>query len=75
MDPPFNYVPPGFWYCIQCVEKKIKFGVHSVSVGVESIFDTREVVSDNEGMAYKNLHPSPQFRYYVLPTFRAHGMY
>jgi len=33
--------------------KKIEFGVHSISKGVKSILDSREVVSNNKGMVYK----------------------
>ncbi|KAK7285039.1 hypothetical protein RJT34_19796 [Clitoria ternatea] len=50
VDPPLNYIPPGFWHCIWCVKTKIELGVHSVSPGVESILDSREVVSNNEVM-------------------------
>ncbi|KAL5055353.1 hypothetical protein RYX36_036035 [Vicia faba] len=38
----------GYWHCICCNEEKIKLGVHSVSKGVESIFDSQEVVSKDE---------------------------
>ncbi|KAJ1376078.1 Zinc finger, PHD-type, partial [Sesbania bispinosa] len=50
VDPPLNYIPPGFWHCIWCVKKKIEFGLHSVSEGVESILDSREVISETEVM-------------------------
>ncbi|XP_057471915.1 uncharacterized protein LOC130760553 isoform X2 [Actinidia eriantha] len=48
VDPPLSYAPPGSWHCILCVQKKIQFGVHSVSEGVESILDAKEVKSDHE---------------------------
>ncbi|CAL5194047.1 unnamed protein product [Lathyrus oleraceus] len=48
LDPPLKFLPIGFWYCICCNEKKIKLGVHSVSKGVETIFDSREVISKDE---------------------------
>ncbi|XP_027349139.1 uncharacterized protein LOC113860822 [Abrus precatorius] len=50
VDPPLNYIPPGFWHCIWCVKKKIELGMHSVSKGMESILDSREVVSNNKVM-------------------------
>ncbi|XVE96646.1 hypothetical protein REPUB_Repub02eG0240600 [Reevesia pubescens] len=37
------------WHCIWCVKKKKELGVHSVSE-VESVWDAREVVSDNKEM-------------------------
>ncbi|KAF3454976.1 hypothetical protein FNV43_RR05424 [Rhamnella rubrinervis] len=51
LDPPMADVPFGDWYCLTCVMKKIKSGVHSVSEGVESILDAREVkASDVDGL-------------------------
>ncbi|KAF9598150.1 hypothetical protein IFM89_025590 [Coptis chinensis] len=51
LDPPFKVVPLGVWHCSQCIKKKIQFGVHSVSKGVESLWDIREEeVSDCEGI-------------------------
>lgn len=47
LDPPIKHVPLGVWYCSSCVRKKIEFGVHSVSEGVELICDTREVEVPN----------------------------
>lgn len=35
--------------------------MHSVSEGVESILDSREVVSKDKGMVCKNLSPPPNF--------------
>ncbi|KAL5135335.1 Helicase protein MOM1 [Glycine soja] len=50
VDPPLNYIPLGFWHCIWCTKKKMELGVHSVSKGVKSILDSREVVSKNKVM-------------------------
>ncbi|XP_010262872.1 PREDICTED: helicase protein MOM1-like isoform X2 [Nelumbo nucifera] len=51
LDPPLKDVPAGNWHCISCVKKKIEYGVHAVSDGVESIWDAREVdISDNDGL-------------------------
>ncbi|OVA18048.1 SNF2-related [Macleaya cordata] len=50
LDPPLKDVPPGVWHCLCCVKKKMESGVHSVSGGVESILDAKEVeLSDSEG--------------------------
>ncbi|KAI3407523.1 uncharacterized protein J3R85_020919 [Psidium guajava] len=43
LDPPLNDAPLGVWHCLACVRKMMKYGVHSVSEGVESIWDCREV--------------------------------
>ncbi|XP_048234499.1 helicase protein MOM1 isoform X4 [Ricinus communis] len=43
LDPLLKDVPPGVWYCLACVRKKIKLGVYSVSEGMESIWDVKEV--------------------------------
>ncbi|XP_062172135.1 helicase protein MOM1 [Alnus glutinosa] len=43
LDPPLEDVPLGVWHCIACIRKKLESGVHSVSEGVESIWDDREV--------------------------------
>ncbi|KAI3461415.1 hypothetical protein Pfo_018078 [Paulownia fortunei] len=51
LDPPLTDALPGVWHCPQCVKKKFLFGVHSVSKGVESIWDAREVdVSNAKGV-------------------------
>uniref|UniRef100_A0A5B7AM86 Putative helicase protein MOM1 isoform X1 n=1 Tax=Davidia involucrata TaxID=16924 RepID=A0A5B7AM86_DAVIN len=51
LDPPLDDVPLGVWHCLLCVKKKIESGVHSVSEGIESIWDGREVeLSDAEGL-------------------------
>ncbi|KAF7121226.1 hypothetical protein RHSIM_Rhsim13G0096400 [Rhododendron simsii] len=48
LDLPLDDVPT-VWHCLSCVQKKIESGVHSVSEGVESIWDAREVeVQDTE---------------------------
>ncbi|KAK1389524.1 PHD-type domain-containing protein [Heracleum sosnowskyi] len=48
VNPPLSYVPPGVWHCAWCTDRKIKFGLHSVSEGIESIWDVREVLSNNQ---------------------------
>ncbi|XWS55838.1 hypothetical protein CRYUN_Cryun09bG0034400 [Craigia yunnanensis] len=50
--PALSNDPPGFWHCIWCVKKKKELGVHSVSE-VDSIWDAREVISDNKAMQSK----------------------
>ncbi|XP_009618970.1 helicase protein MOM1-like isoform X3 [Nicotiana tomentosiformis] len=51
LDPPLDDFPPGAWHCTWCVKKKIESGVHSVTEGVESIRDVREVeVAGTKGM-------------------------
>ncbi|XP_022152923.1 uncharacterized protein LOC111020533 isoform X3 [Momordica charantia] len=51
LDPPLENVPLGVWHCPMCIGRKIKFGVHAVSKGFESIWDTREVeISDADGL-------------------------
>ncbi|XP_058094527.1 uncharacterized protein LOC131240366 [Magnolia sinica] len=50
-DPPVEDVPLGIWHCLHCVKKKMEFGVHSMSEGLESIWDAREAeASDCDGM-------------------------
>ncbi|EPS71333.1 hypothetical protein M569_03426, partial [Genlisea aurea] len=45
---------PSVWHCSECVKKKLLFGVHSVSDGVESIWDVREVqLSNAKGVRQK----------------------
>ncbi|CAH9136021.1 unnamed protein product [Cuscuta epithymum] len=41
--PPINDIPSGVWFCPCCLKKMIEFGVHSVTKGVDSICDVREV--------------------------------
>ncbi|XP_019444329.1 PREDICTED: chromodomain-helicase-DNA-binding protein 3-like isoform X2 [Lupinus angustifolius] len=48
LDPPLKYTAAMFWYCIWCVKKMVELGVHSVSEGVESVLDSREVVSEDK---------------------------
>ncbi|KAK6163344.1 hypothetical protein DH2020_000208 [Rehmannia glutinosa] len=43
LDPPLPDVLPGIWHCAKCVNKKLELSVYSVSEGVESIWDVREV--------------------------------
>ncbi|XP_019175599.1 PREDICTED: helicase protein MOM1-like isoform X2 [Ipomoea nil] len=43
LGPNLDDIPSGVWHCLWCVKKKIKYGVHSVSKGIESIWDAREV--------------------------------
>lgn len=51
LDPPMDAVPLGVWHCSMCVRKKIESGIYSMSEGIESIWDAREVeVSDVDGM-------------------------
>ncbi|XP_019178335.1 PREDICTED: uncharacterized protein LOC109173545 isoform X2 [Ipomoea nil] len=40
---PVHDLPSGVWHCLWCLKKKIGSGVHSVTQGVESIWDAREV--------------------------------
>ncbi|XP_048137315.1 helicase protein MOM1-like isoform X2 [Rhodamnia argentea] len=47
LDPPLNDVPLGVWHCLACVRKMMKYGAYSVSEGVESIWDCREVEVSN----------------------------
>lgn len=42
LEPPLIDVPPGTWYCPDCVCKRISSGVHSVSKGLESIWNVKE---------------------------------
>ncbi|MED6123359.1 hypothetical protein PIB30_048414 [Stylosanthes scabra] len=47
LEPPLVDASVGVWHCHFCVRKKIEFGVYSVSEGVESIWDAKEVLSSN----------------------------
>ncbi|PIN07655.1 DNA helicase [Handroanthus impetiginosus] len=47
IDPPMTDILPGIWHCPHCVNKKLKLGIHSVSRGVESVWDVREVEVPN----------------------------
>ncbi|XP_057480932.1 helicase protein MOM1-like isoform X3 [Actinidia eriantha] len=50
LDPPLDDVAYGDWHCFSCVKKKIELGVYSVSDGVDSVWDAREVeVQDTRG--------------------------
>jgi len=35
------------WYCCECTKKRLILGVHSLSEGIESIWDVREVELSN----------------------------
>ncbi|KAI3875495.1 hypothetical protein MKX03_031350 [Papaver bracteatum] len=51
LDPPLKSVPIGVWHCVCCVKKKVESGVHSLSGGVGSILDAKEVeLADSEGV-------------------------
>lgn len=68
LDPLLDDVPPGDWYCPCCVNKKIVLGVRSVSEGIESIWEAREVeVSHKEG-----LHEQREKQYFVKYKGLAH---
>ncbi|EYU36170.1 hypothetical protein MIMGU_mgv1a0000882mg, partial [Erythranthe guttata] len=64
--PPLNDSVPGVWHCSQCVKKKILFGVHSVSEGVESIWDVprrvrqRQYLVTYHGLAHIHNHWVPE---------------
>lgn len=66
LDPPFEDVPLGVWHCPTCVMKKMESGVHSVSEGIESIWDTREMeVPDDNGIgkfSYSNFHCEASYK-------------
>lgn len=52
-----NDFPLGDWHCSVCVKKNIESGIHSVSEGLESVKDAREVeVSDADGMRKLCVH-------------------
>ncbi|XP_038706805.1 helicase protein MOM1-like isoform X2 [Tripterygium wilfordii] len=52
LSPPLVDVPLGIWLCLDCVKKKIELGVHSVTDGIESIWDVREKeLPDDYGLA------------------------
>ncbi|CAI8614611.1 unnamed protein product [Vicia faba] len=70
LDLPLKFLPIGYWHCICCNEKKIKLGVHSVSKGVESIFDSQEVVSKDE---VYHLVPVIEREYFVKYQGLAHA--
>ena len=57
LDPPLDDVAHGDWHCCFCVKKKIELGVYSVSEGVDSVWDAREVeVQDTGGMVNGTFH-------------------
>ncbi|KAJ8751378.1 hypothetical protein K2173_016575 [Erythroxylum novogranatense] len=56
IDPALKDLPFGVWYCFMCSKKKIELGARSVSEGVESIWDAREVeVSNGDGFKERQL--------------------
>ncbi|KAF6167820.1 hypothetical protein GIB67_027598 [Kingdonia uniflora] len=70
LDPPLKDVPSGIWYCLFCTKKKILSGVHSVSEGVESVWDAREEeVPDCDGM---QIPKQKQMQYFVKYRGLAH---
>jgi hypothetical protein len=58
LDPPLEDVPLGVWHCVACIKKKMESGVHSVSEGVESIWDEREVDASDVNRMGKILYNS-----------------
>lgn len=46
LDPPLVQVPPGDWYCPTCAYKRVSCGVYSVCKGVESIWDVKDVETE-----------------------------
>lgn len=49
LDPPLHQVPPGDWYCPTCSHKRISCGVYSVCKGVETIWDVKDVETEQLG--------------------------
>ncbi|XP_073301041.1 uncharacterized protein [Primulina huaijiensis] len=70
LDPPLTCALPGVWHCPLCVYKKLALGVHSVSKGVESIWDVREVKATNA----KGMHRQKQYfvKYHGLAHVHNH---
>lgn len=56
LEPPLLNAPLGVWHCHTCVRKKIEFGVHSVSEGVESVWDIKEASFSNLDGTVKIYH-------------------
>ncbi|XVF68548.1 hypothetical protein PTKIN_Ptkin11bG0011700 [Pterospermum kingtungense] len=50
LEPPLEEFPLGDWYCLACVRKKIESGVHSVSDGIEAVWDSRELEASEDGL-------------------------
>lgn len=57
--------PIGVWHCHSCVRKKIELGVYSVSEGVESVCDAREVPFSNVDGTNNNISLFKQFSWMV----------
>lgn len=51
LDPPLPNAPPGIWLCISCIKKKIEFGVYSVSVGMDAVWNFKEG-EENQQLLY-----------------------
>lgn len=70
LNPPLTCALPGVWHCPRCVCKKFSLGVHSVSKGVESIWDVREVKATNA----KGMHRQKQYfvKYHGLAHVHNH---
>ncbi|XP_073151865.1 uncharacterized protein [Henckelia pumila] len=70
LDPPLTCSLPGVWHCPRCVYKKFTLGVHSVSKGVECIWDVREVKATNA----KGMHMQKQYfvKYHGLAHVHNH---
>ncbi|TYH07445.1 hypothetical protein ES288_A08G234300v1 [Gossypium darwinii] len=50
LEPPLEEFHLGVWYCLSCVRKKLESGVHSVSEGIEAIWDSRELEALEDGL-------------------------
>ncbi|MCO5569983.1 hypothetical protein L7F22_023697 [Adiantum nelumboides] len=64
LDPPLRDVPPNDWYCPCCACKRFFDGMHSVSKGIESIWDVNVL---NDGSA---AHPEGSLQ---IGTLRKDG--
>ncbi|XP_022728687.1 uncharacterized protein LOC111284231, partial [Durio zibethinus] len=50
LEAPLEEFPFGVWYCVVCARKKLESGVHTVSEGIEAIWDSRELESSKDGL-------------------------
>ena len=51
IETPLEETPSGTWYCEFCVQKKIQFGPHPLSQGIESLLNAQVVyLADCNGM-------------------------
>ncbi|KAJ0966484.1 hypothetical protein J5N97_023401 [Dioscorea zingiberensis] len=57
LDPPLAAVPLGIWLCHLCVKKKLKLGVYSISEGIETVLDKKDVMENEKHyfVKYKGL--------------------